>query len=197
MQMEWLALSHTLKEIGDWAGNLFRKTPKNHNPHLDWFPIKLALLATAQLYQQFLPHPDLHQVRQLLDGGEPHEPNLNTRLRYIRDLCSASTYFFKMKGRNSSDHSLDPVTMVQTPGEKVWSAWLANEVPESANVQELARLLDDVLEAMLCVYYNLLLLEDHDQEAIFDEVHRHLTHVVGHFDYAEEFLIEAMHPAPD
>ena len=192
-----LEILKTLEEMECWAASLFQDKKLTDDVNQGWIPIGLALWATSKLYRLLLQNPESQQLTQLFDGGELQGPNLDTRLKYIRDLCGASSYFFKRHCEETAETSVGPIEAVQTPGESAWSALISSYIRSQETIQEVSRLLDDVLEAMLCIYQNLLLIQDRREGAILDEVHRHLTHIADHFDYAEEMVIEAMNPAED
>src|ERR1700687_843574 len=110
------------------------------------WPLGLALIESAALFSVLdaLP-PAQGQPCTLLDGGESAGPNIDTRLRVIRDLCSASAYALsEMSSEQVPDVEDAPVVVVETPGGLHWVTLLREFLGPSDEtcVTELCRLLN-------------------------------------------------------
>ena len=162
-------------------------------------PLALVLIEAAKLYSLFFNPSDSSTFRDLFDGGQENMPNLDTRLNTIRDLCSASRYGLIWRAERSPDLGLQsqPHEPSNTPGEAFWVELLEPyaEPGEYKDLVEAARLIDDVLEAILDIGKNLKEIFDGGNLGSWNEIARHADHIRDHFDYAEESLISIMKPA--
>ncbi len=128
-------------------------------------------------------------------------PNLDTRLTCIRDLCSASLCGLEKRedeltGLTSSEELSEDQPSL---GDKLWLEVIEPyaQPNESEALLEVARLLDDVLEAILSISDHLgNLLKDRGTGS-WGEIARHAQHIRDHFDYAEDALVSIIRPAEE
>jgi hypothetical protein len=171
------------------------------SPIQSLLPLGLALVEGGSLFSEFNPSMDQGaDLGALFDGGETAGPNLHTRLRYIRDLCSASGYGLQERALRSNRPSTESSNdAVETPGERAWANLIATHASsrDEKCIEEVARLLDDVLEAMIRIVANLRGLASGLSWGSWSEVDRHICHIRDHFDYAEDMVLDCIQPAKE
>ncbi len=163
----------------------------------EYFFFSLAFWETSDLFCLLMENPSSSALTDLFDGGESKGTNLDTRLKFIRDLCSALIGLMNKNKNESSEASRLPVDIIQTPGEEIWVTLIGGYIAKPDNSQEIGQLLDDILEAMLGISQELSIMLDQDEKTNWGEIKRLLTHVVDHFDHTEEMLIESMQHSKD
>src|SRR5262245_6771087 len=88
-------------------------------------PLGLALVGLAELFS-LLGSDNQEHINSLFDGGEMTGPNIDTRLRCIRDLCGATAYALRVKQQHNTASALDKGGVSdQTPGEAAWFGFIA------------------------------------------------------------------------
>jgi hypothetical protein len=162
-------------------------------------PLSLALMEASQLYSMFCCSSDKSLLSALFDGNETKMPNLDTRLKCIRDLCSASNYGLNKRDENSSGSSILTKSNKKqsSPGAELWLEIIKKyaQPTKPGILLEVARLIDDILESMLCISNNLDNFFIRKETTSWDEIVRHSNHIKDHFDFAEDALIATMRPA--
>jgi hypothetical protein len=136
---------------------------------------------------------------ELFDGGESAGPNIDTRLRFLRDLCSSSTFTVRDRASAAAQaHFEEAVSSIESPGETYWIRLVTQLTainPADPNVVELGRLLDDVYTETERIANALNTVTTHEALIDWDEILRAINHVRDHYDYAEEMIIECIRPA--
>jgi hypothetical protein len=164
-------------------------------------PLAIGLIESAALFSLFDPSTkDTGAVRALFDGGETAGPNLDTRLRCIRDLCSASVYSLRVKAFHSNGATPQSCTDdVETPGEHEWVQLISSYAcsGDDKAIVETSRLLDDLFEGMVHIARNLRRLAEGMAAGSWNEVYRSACHIRDHCDYAEEMVVACICRAKD
>jgi len=196
--MSFATFRRQIQQLRDPARQLLHGVESEYVSCGSLVPLGLALAEMAQLFEELLVAgpPEVHA---LFDGGETNGPNLDTRLKYIRDLCSASSY--AVRGRiGDAFHAFvaAPDAPVESPGESAWLTILSEQANYGCHdsVVELARLLDDTFEAGAEIANSLGVFVT-AEPACWNEVLRNLHHIRDHFDCAETLLIACMRPSKD
>jgi hypothetical protein len=189
-----------LTEIHSAGCDLFKNRETVPSACCSLLPLGIGLVEGAALFSVFDASIGQEEaVRSLFDGGETRGPNLYTRLKCVRDLFSASSYALREKCLQDAAILSDnnPVA-VATPGELQWIALMARHTcaRDEECVREVARLLDDSLEAMIAIASNLRGVSTlPPRSGSRNEVYRHVCHVRDHFDYAEDMLLACICPS--
>lgn len=168
-------------------------------------PLGMALIEAADLFRLLSEDTDNRMMGPLFDGGESDGPNIETRLRCIRDYCSAAEYALRIRSEGACDSERCPSVLDagEGVGEETWLKYIAphiNSTPDG--IMEVARLLDDVLESTISIFrYIEQIIEGHvkkpHEACCWEEIHRHAWHIQYHFDYAEEALISCLRVASE
>ena len=88
-----LSLSALVTAIELAGCNLLKKHAPIDSSCRSLWPLGIALVEGASLFSILTSSvQECEGIHHLFDGGEEAGPNLDTRLRCIRDLCSASIY---------------------------------------------------------------------------------------------------------
>ena len=154
--------------------------------------LALALIFAAEICEAASSERNT-QLIGLFDGGETDTPNLHTRMKGVRDLCSAAAWSIQGRSGEVSIPNDKYVSSVKKPAAAVW-ANLVNRFGSECDPRvagEVAALLDDTFESLLSVSQLLESPESNSSDA-WTEISRHIAHVRDHFDYAEEFLIATL-----
>jgi len=154
-----------------------------------------ALLITAEICEVISSGKNA-DLKGLFDGGESNIPNLYTRMKAMRDLCSAAVWSIQVRSNRSSSTNEEDILNVEKPDAGLWRGLVKQfaNIPDARAADEVSALVDDTLEALLAVSR---LLERPDTSGRWTEILRHLSHVRDHFDYAEEFLIATLHASSE
>lgn len=166
-------------------------------PYASLVPLGFALLHVAALFEVLV---DGHgsRIAQLFSGDEDESPNIDTRLRSVRDLCSASSYaarYRSQKALNASAPGYDSHPS-GAPGDQFWYQIIRRFVdwPAEDDLIEVCRFLDEMFEAALEIA-EMLRSGGSTEQQVWDEVYRHVTHVRDHYDCVEEAIIDCIRPA--
>jgi hypothetical protein len=151
--------------------------------------LMLALMFAAEICEAALSECN-SDLAGLFDGGEPHLPNLHTRMKGVRDLCSAALWSIQVRSDDASDPNEVHVSGVEKPMAGLWRDLVCTygDKCDASVADTVAALLDDTFESLLAVS-QLLELPESNSFGKWTEIHRHIVHVRDHFDYAEESLI--------
>jgi hypothetical protein len=155
--------------------------------------LALALLVAAELCE--IASSDTGaDLMTLFDGGESSGPNIYTRMRCLRDLCSAASWSLHVRENDTlREDNIQSDWGRQRPPVEFWrdvfNRFADNSDPTMSF--EVTSLLDDALEAILSAA-QLLTSTDSERGPNWMEIHRHIDHVRDHFDYAETFLIGSL-----
>ena len=154
--------------------------------------LALALIFAAEICEAASSERNTDLVG-LFDGGEPDAPNLYTRMKAVRDLCSAALWSIQVRSDNASYPNDDHVSGRGKPDAALWRE-LVSEFGDNCDARvadEVVALLDDTFGSLLAASQ---LLESSESDSLdkWTEIHRHIMHVRDHFDYAEEFLIATL-----
>ncbi len=152
-----------------------------------------ALLAASDICR-VVSLGDRLRLAALFDGGEDRGPNLDTRMRCVRDLCSAASFAINLRAQGAGREP-EPRWSVAPPkiAKQIWHAIVRQHAnaADARSVSEVIHLLDDAFESLLCVSECLKEAGRRNRRA-WGEISRHITHVRDHFDYAEQALISSM-----
>jgi hypothetical protein len=159
-------------------------------------PLAFALMEAVDLYSFICDTSNKLRIANLFDANEVTMPNIDTRLRTIRDLCSASNYGLQKRSEEFPDNTpVDSKSLEGIPlGEGFWLETLRPYL-DTANHKdslEVARLLDDVLESVIIISENLNSLLKGSVAGSWNETYRQTSHIRDHFDYAEDSLISCI-----
>ena len=160
-------------------------------------PLGLALIEALRLFETFLKPRKHNNLRLLFEGEESRGPNLDTSLTYIRDLLSASKYGLRL--RIGETKATLPYTNISGPGEKYW----LNKIEDISNIKgkrklgEMTHFLDDIFVSICAISIHLKERNDEKSKFHWNEIYRHVCHIVDHYDYARDVLIESINPAND
>lgn len=189
-------MEEKLNSIHEIAHEIIKTSKPYESPCYSLMPLSLALLEAEDLFKIFSLCDDL-MLKNLFKGDDELSPNIDTRLRCIRDLCSASVYAL-MKRAEESDSSAS-ILMHNTSksiDEKTWMEIFKHYTKPEYCV-ELARLLDDILEAILSISDILSGFLTNGEKADWNELSRHIMHIKDHCDYAEDIIISCIVPAEE
>lgn len=157
-------------------------------------PLGIALSAGRNLFSILLSNSN-EEIHTLFDGGQDKGPNINTHLKFIRDLFSASEYAIDMKISLAKAGFKKNFPTVSVVGIN-WLDMINSHIKQTKKnvLTEALRLINETLEALLSIgsilsVYNL----DISKEA-WKETLRHVVHIRDHFDYAETYLIDLLRP---
>jgi hypothetical protein len=190
--------------LSDWTGEielaghkLWIEHASIEAPCRSLWPLGGALVEGAMLYALLQADPSgNHKVSlaRLFDGGESEGPNIETRLKCIRDLCSASIFALEDRSANLEVQVGDVMEPIETPGVSYWCGLLSTCFPQKDNqaVTEVARLLDDVFSELVRITICLQVLAEENRPDIWPEIWRAASHIRDHFDYAEEIVIDSI-----
>lgn len=160
-------------------------------------PLALALIEALRLFDILSKPKKDNKLRSLFSGEESKGPNLDTALTYIRDLCNASKYGLRLRLKEPT--VAFPSPHIPGPGEKYW----LNKIEGISNITgkrkltEIARLLDDIFVSICAISIHLKKRKDENPRLHWNEIYQHVCHIVDHYDYAEDFLIESINPTND
>lgn len=199
---EQLRLTERMKEVRRQALSVLQSAEAHDvtAPCNYLIPLALALLEAAHLFQLFGESKIQLNLDHLFDGGQSHGPNLDTRLKYIRDMCGAAVYGINRHALESVELQYKiEVEETSTPGELAWVKLLreGTSIQESETLREMARLLDDILESILGISQNLSGIKGKAGPLFWNEIYRHAVHVRDHYDYAEDKVISSMRPSSE
>src|SRR3989441_11984787 len=186
-------LKEVASKLRGGASWLLDRETENRDPLSYPYGLGFALFAAADLCGLVGSREEL-DLALLFDGGEDRGPNLYTRMRCIRDLCSAAFCAANEQGQKSG--GIFDLEWTIHPAKTAMQIWLcivtahAND-SDPNTVQEVTRLFDDVFESLLCVVECLSAAKQGEPRA-WPEISRHIAHVREHFDYSEEALINSL-----
>ena len=168
-------------------------------------PLGMALIEATDLFSLLDERVDMRSVRSLFDGGESEGPNIETRLRCIRDYCNAAQYAARIRAEDAYDSERCPfdVEEYEGVGEEEWLKRISPHANSTGHeLVEVARLLDDTLESILNISRHISRLINGDVEkpheaCYWNEIYRHTWHIGFHFDYAEDALISCLRVASE
>ena len=175
------------------------------SPYRGLLALGAALLEGACLYSALNdPYPlDSEKIRPMFDGGESNGPNIDSRLRIIRDLCSASTFALNAlscnDGSNPKEEFIDDSFKESEHEQRIWlGPFVAvSALNNEGERTELCRLLGDVFESFVHVSHILQILQDNADKRLWNEAYREVCHIRDHFDYAEEILMASIFASSD
>jgi hypothetical protein len=159
-------------------------------------PLGMVLLEGFNLFS-ILISGSYEKIHNLFDGGEEKGPNIDTRLKFMRDLISASnraTYT-----RASLTHEAEDLPGVSVVGID----WLESISPhveqhDESVLTEVLELINETLEALLSIAMMLNTSNlDSVSKEVWREIHRHVVHIRDHYDYAETYIIDMLRPAEE
>jgi hypothetical protein len=183
-------------QLREQGTKLFAAPRHDPNPFEYPYTLGLALIAAAELFEIVSSGNDL-DLASLFDGGEDRGPNLYTRMKCVRDLCSAAVWPISLRNENSlAGLQAKSTSHCVMPSAELWHRIIARFANTSAPdaVSEISALMDDTMESLLCIS-ELLRHRDRNDSYQWTEIQRHTEHVRDHFDYAEETLIASLRPA--
>ena len=158
-------------------------------------PLALSMLETINLYSILFGLVDKKNFTDLFDGNETITPNIDTRLKYIRDLVSASKYVLKKKSeKNPQNEYENSISNDVQMGEFFWYSLLKPYLgtTDTNDLLELSRLLDDIFESMIVISDGINSFFDKKHKNPWNEILRQIEHIRDHFDYAETHLISCL-----
>jgi len=157
-------------------------------------PLALALLESISLFKILGDQLKPKDLKVIFDSTESRGPNLYTKLRYIRDLCSAADYGLDKLSGDYHEIDFDIVDKeVKTHGEQKWKAIIFKYVMDKTNnILEVARLLDDIYGSVQNICGCLDKINGNKTKSYWNEIHREVCHIKDHFDYAEDALLNIM-----
>lgn len=159
--------------------------------------LTLALMFAAEICEATQSEHN-SDLAGLFDGGEPDLPNLYTRMKAVRDLCSAALWSIQVRSDNASYSNDEHVSAAGKPAAALWRE-LVSEFGDNCDAgvaDEVVALLDDTFGSLLAASQLLESSESNSSDK-WTEIHRHIMHVRDHFDYAEEFLIATIRKSSD
>jgi hypothetical protein len=184
-------VSNKMSKLSTVADRILEEPVVYEKPCFSLVPLALALMETFDLYSNIFDSSDYHVIESFFDANEESMPNIDTRLKCIRDLCSSTVYALQKRAEEDVQHSqVDSQTHL---GQNYWVSILKphTNYTNSADIVEAARLLDDLLESMIIVSETLHNLFNVNKGS-WNEVYRHVRHIIDHYDYAEEFIISCL-----
>ncbi len=159
----------------------------------------MALLEGFDLFSILL-FGSYNKIHNLFDGGEDKGPNIDTRLKFIRDLFSACEYVTSYTKtsliKTKSKTKIPKVSVVGINWLEVINLHI--EQHEENVLTEVSNFINETLEALLSLglmldVSNLKLVS----REIWQETNRHILHIRDHYDYAETYLIDVIRPASE
>jgi hypothetical protein len=185
-------------QLHEQGTNLFTGPPGDPNPLAYPYTLGLALIAAAEICDIASSHNN-SDLASLFDGGEDRGPNLHTRMRCVRDLCSAAVWPISLRDEQSlGDRHDEPTADSVKPTAEFWRRIIAQfaNTSQPGAVSELSALLDDTMESLISISQ---LLKNCELNGGYEwaEIQRQTEHVRDHFDYAEEMLIASLWPASE
>ena len=156
--------------------------------------LRAAIAEFRDLLADIHAHLTEDDATQLFDASEDRGLNLDSRLKRIRDLCSASIPELRMLARSEGLPKPGQADVNGDEGRVLeWSQFFEARAAHasSSEWEEGARLMDDVAESLATV---VALLNARDNRPIWNEVYRNVTHVRDHYDHAENSIIGLMKP---
>lgn len=183
-------ITREILQLAAVSNKILKREAVYKEPCLSLVPLALSLKETCDLYSKLLHAPNSMDLQSLFDGGEELTPNIDTRLKCIRDLCSASIYGLKKRSQGEADQDVE---YSAGPGQEYWIKIIEayTNTDTQNNTIEAAKLLDDLLESMIAIAHTLSGIFDHGNGS-WNEAYRHAKHIRDHYDYAEDFIISCL-----
>ena len=179
------------------AGILLEKEKVGEDPINSLYPLALALLEAAATYE-FLDskHHDKYMNR-LLNLVEGKEPDLYTRLSFVRDQCNSSEFalvkrFPQEENEDESKYYQD--NDVVSVGIESWIELIKEyiDINDEEMLMETTMLIDDILWSILSISRHIVFARQRNLEISWTDIHADTSHIQSHFDLTGDYLMDIM-----
>ena len=179
------------------AGIILKNIEIGKDPLLSLYPLVLALLESADTYE-FLDskHSDKH-INRLFNLVEGDEPDLYTRLCFVRDQCNSLdhcllTRYFQEEEENESLFYRE--RQIISVGIDPWIELVTKhvKVDDEELLRETAMLLDDILWSVLSISRSIVIAKEKNLKFSWSSIHTDTSHIQSHFDLTGDYLMDIM-----
>jgi hypothetical protein len=160
--------------------------------------LRFIRIAVSELVGMFDVLSDSEMAHELFRGDEAVRPNLDTTLRYTRDLLSASTEPIRLRAREDNPPSRSPADPKRSPGTHYWMQVLkhAESDGEPKDFLEVSRFLDDLYRDIIFISIMVSPMARGGAKSIaWNELYRRLSRLRDHYEHAQHHIINTIKPA--
>ena len=188
-------LSEKMKIARQAAGIILETETIGIDPMNSLFPLALALLEAACTYELLDSKYSDESIKRLLDMEEGDEPNLYSRLSFVRDQCNSSEHALVQRFPEEEDEDESKYYQdndVISIGIEPWIELIRKylNIDDEEMLKEAAMLIDDILWSILSISRSIVLARENNLEISWVDIHADTTHIQSHFDLTGHFLMD-------